>query len=489
MEDTSQLNISEGEIVGIAFGLASHKEICTASVSDCSISQSSQLSNPFLGLPLEFGKCKSCGTSELRKCEGHFGYIELPIPIYHPSHVIELKRMLMLLCLKCLKLKKTKIQLTSNGVAQRFLSCCEVNGVDLAEIDGGEISITNLLSCNGPDFVGHLRFIPERDNGAARSPGLRASPEANARLKCVYIPIVEMLAGYKKGHNAQFLRRCCLRVKCYIEADAGFNPTPSKVPEPCPAGSQLENVVFEVVDSQGIVDDSFHDDEKTGQSHLLTLKSDLINTESRHCFRHGSCTIPAIAIPPNEGAFCFTVSHSRYPELESRINVSVIQTPKSVKTEIRSPYSEGKVLLLQDSLVLNHAGDLTPFIDKDLQVLKKYAEEIGSLELNLKDLEGRKVELLQNIDELQDSLEPYHVLNGLEIMPGREEVVLQIEKRNCAAVANLFGLLHVWEKDLMDPLIGSVALLGTVCDNKLSRLSLLTFPSCSTDLCVNVVYI
>ncbi|KAJ4850803.1 hypothetical protein Tsubulata_009795 [Turnera subulata] len=255
----------------------------------------------------------------------------------------------------------------------------------------------------------------------------------------------------------------------------------SSVPEPCPAGSQLENVVFEVVDSQGVVDDAIHDDEKTGQSHLLILKSDLINTESRHSFRHGSCTIPVIAIPPNEGDFCFTVSHSRYSELESRVNVSVIQTlkavevesviqtPKSVKTEIQSPYSEGKILLLQDSSVLNHAGNLTPFIDKDLQVLMKYGEGIGSLESNLKDLEDRRVELQRNIDELQDSLEPYHVLNGLEIMPGREEVALQIEKRNRSAVANLFGLLQVREKDLMEPLIGSVALLGTVCDNKLSR--------------------
>lgn len=40
---------------------------------------------------------------------GHFGYIELPIPIYHPDHVSELKRMLSLLCLKCLKLKNRKV--------------------------------------------------------------------------------------------------------------------------------------------------------------------------------------------------------------------------------------------------------------------------------------------------------------------------------------------------------------------------------------------
>lgn len=40
---------------------------------------------------------------------GHFGYIELPVPIYHPSHVSELKRILSLVCLSCLKMKKTKV--------------------------------------------------------------------------------------------------------------------------------------------------------------------------------------------------------------------------------------------------------------------------------------------------------------------------------------------------------------------------------------------
>ncbi|CAL5329808.1 unnamed protein product [Camellia sinensis] len=47
-------------------------------------------------LPLESGKCESCGAAEPGTCEGHFGYIELPIPVNHPSHVSELKRLLSL---------------------------------------------------------------------------------------------------------------------------------------------------------------------------------------------------------------------------------------------------------------------------------------------------------------------------------------------------------------------------------------------------------
>ncbi|KAA8519096.1 hypothetical protein F0562_013352 [Nyssa sinensis] len=124
MEESPSSALLEGKITGIRFGLATRTEICTSSNSDCPINHASQLSNPFLGLPLESGKCESCGTAEPGKCEGHFGYIELPIPIYHPCHVSELKRMLSLLCLKCLKMKNRKVK--NIGLFERSLaSCCE----------------------------------------------------------------------------------------------------------------------------------------------------------------------------------------------------------------------------------------------------------------------------------------------------------------------------------------------------------------------------
>ncbi|GMP99063.1 hypothetical protein CsSME_00046696 [Camellia sinensis var. sinensis] len=45
------------------------REECTSSNSDFPISHASQLSNPFLSLPLEFGKCESCGAAEPGTCE------------------------------------------------------------------------------------------------------------------------------------------------------------------------------------------------------------------------------------------------------------------------------------------------------------------------------------------------------------------------------------------------------------------------------------
>ncbi|GMQ09162.1 hypothetical protein CsSME_00052639 [Camellia sinensis var. sinensis] len=45
------------------------REECTSSNSDFPISHASQLSNPFLSLPLESGKCESCGAAEPGTCE------------------------------------------------------------------------------------------------------------------------------------------------------------------------------------------------------------------------------------------------------------------------------------------------------------------------------------------------------------------------------------------------------------------------------------
>ncbi|KAI5394106.1 structural maintenance of chromosomes flexible hinge domain-containing protein GMI1 isoform X3 [Lathyrus oleraceus] len=149
----------------------------------------------------------------------------------------------------------------------------QVNGVDLTEIQGGEVATTNLHSCNGPEFVLQLRLSIKDDHD-----GTRGFHEANARLRFVYFPftkgkesierVLEKLTadGYIIRENFQdfsrvsirrlgrllpdarwtflpfmdfrnkrvsssrgsILKRCSLRVKCFVETDAGFKPTQSK---------------------------------------------------------------------------------------------------------------------------------------------------------------------------------------------------------------------------------------------------------------------
>ncbi|KAL5077536.1 hypothetical protein RYX36_016520 [Vicia faba] len=56
-------------------------------------------------------------------------------------------------------------------------SWAEVNGVDLTEIQGGEVATTILYSCNSPEFVLQLR-LSIKDN----HDGTRRFHEANARV-------------------------------------------------------------------------------------------------------------------------------------------------------------------------------------------------------------------------------------------------------------------------------------------------------------------
>ncbi|KAK1560819.1 hypothetical protein Q3G72_031187 [Acer saccharum] len=47
---------------------------------------------------------------------------------------------------------------TADAIRQ-FIRLFEVNGVDLAEVEGGEVAITNLHSYSGPEFVLHIQFF------------------------------------------------------------------------------------------------------------------------------------------------------------------------------------------------------------------------------------------------------------------------------------------------------------------------------------------
>lgn len=153
----------------------------------------------------------------------------------------------------------------------------QVNGIDLAGILGGEVAVTNVNSCNGPDFTLQLHLTKDASQAISSSNhGYTAPREANARLKCVYFPITKgkesidrilekmkhdgfcrtedfknfsrvsvrrlgrllpdarwgllpfMEPKHKKGESGQILKRCCYRVKCFIDTDAGFKPTTSK---------------------------------------------------------------------------------------------------------------------------------------------------------------------------------------------------------------------------------------------------------------------
>ncbi|KAB5531616.1 hypothetical protein DKX38_018286 [Salix brachista] len=251
----------------------------------------------------------------------------------------------------------------------------------------------------------------------------------------------------------------------------------SKLPEFLTAGSDLENIVFEVVDSQGDVDLRIHNEEKAGQCHSLTIKSDSFNLQDpiRYTLRHGCCTIPAIQIPPIEGSFCLIAAHSCYQELQLRVELPVMKAPIMECDEILSPYSSREVPLIRDSVSLEHTESLlTPIENNEMGLVgdkEKYGELIGNSERQLKVLNEEKTEIEEYVSGLQASMEP--TSNNSNCVLTKEEILVQIESRNHSAAAILcqcYRSLSSQEPQnhLMEGIFGLVALLGTVGTSKLS---------------------
>lgn len=96
-----------------------------------------------------------------------------------------------------------------------------------------------------------------------------------------------------------------------------------QIPKVCAAGSHLEDIVFEVINSAGEVDEDIHDEEENGHSHTLLIRQDSMRGEDnvKYSFNHGRCIVHSIPLSKNEGLFCFVASHSRFHELQTSIEV------------------------------------------------------------------------------------------------------------------------------------------------------------------------
>ncbi|KAJ9172218.1 hypothetical protein P3X46_015483 [Hevea brasiliensis] len=263
----------------------------------------------------------------------------------------------------------------------------------------------------------------------------------------------------------------------------------SKVPEYLTAGSLLENLVFEVVNSEGDVDKTIHDQDKCSQSHTLTIKSDSFKSEDcvRYAFRHGRCTVPVVPLPAIEGNYCLDVAHTFYPELRLSFNVSVLEARNVEYDEVQSPCSHGKLLLLQDSSLQKNVGNTASFdnagnlmqsivnLEKGLEEeIFKYGERIGFCENQLKELNELKADHEQGLSELEASTE-LQLFNNVNYLSAKEEITEQIKSKSHSAAATLCHLSRNFsfqetQKLFMQDIFGLVALLGTVCSSKLSRI-------------------
>ncbi|XVF53392.1 hypothetical protein PTKIN_Ptkin05aG0095700 [Pterospermum kingtungense] len=252
----------------------------------------------------------------------------------------------------------------------------------------------------------------------------------------------------------------------------------SRVPELCIAGSTLENLGFEVVDSNGTVDKTFHDDEMRGQFHTLMVKSESFKTDNsvRYAFRHGRCNITSFSLPQIEGPICLKALHSCHPELYCYVKISLVGAPKVESDEFLTPYSDGKVLFLQNSPSVknDNVGSLLSLVklkyEKELEIeVCKYGERVGKWENLLKDLDGQKTGIEHRISALQASLEP-NLKNNLDCLSTKEEMMKMIKGRGHSAASILCRLLQGPGMHVTEFVVGVVCLLGTVRTVKLSRI-------------------
>ncbi|KAM7504877.1 hypothetical protein LguiB_003781 [Lonicera macranthoides] len=284
----------------------------------------------------------------------------------------------------------------------------------------------------------------------------------------------------------------------------------SEIPMICEAGSQLENLVIEVINSDGDVDESIHDEEMHGQSHTLMIKSESMDTDDsiRYSFRCGRCTVRAVPLPKKEGIFSFVAAHSRHPELHLTIEVNIVQapsmelgnmqsqssdgsvvllqespafsTPKVEKDDVvLHQFQDGKTLLLSDSSASNDVQNLVISIQNDQQELEaeviKYGLCIGEREDKLRMLNAQKLAIEQDLYTLQASMDSINIPSNFDSLPEKEAIVEKVEGKvgsAAAVVCKLFKEIQSKEQNnyFKKSVLGVVALLGTVQNKQLSRI-------------------
>jgi len=105
--EISEDDISSGdnitEFTGVAFGMFSSREVRKISVceiNDSKLSGEGTVYDPRMGVLKNHALCVTCNKSN-DKCTGHFGHIELPVPIAHPMYPEEILMYLNCFCGEC----------------------------------------------------------------------------------------------------------------------------------------------------------------------------------------------------------------------------------------------------------------------------------------------------------------------------------------------------------------------------------------------------
>uniref|UniRef100_A0A803PUR5 Uncharacterized protein n=1 Tax=Cannabis sativa TaxID=3483 RepID=A0A803PUR5_CANSA len=133
--------------------------------------------------------------------------------------------------------------------------------------------------------IGHLDSTPVQINQAAvgvSSENLKKENLGSDYDGCVELSgLLKVTAGYGENVSLSLLSdNNKVLFKQEFQIEKRQLRIASKVPVIATAGSKLENMVFEIVNSDGIVDETFHHEDKTGGlSHMLAIMADWLHIE------------------------------------------------------------------------------------------------------------------------------------------------------------------------------------------------------------------
>ncbi|KAG9448240.1 hypothetical protein H6P81_014368 [Aristolochia fimbriata] len=277
--------------------------------------------------------------------------------------------------------------------------------------------------------------------------------------------------------------------KCFLKKEFDVQKrklrVASRVPNSCYAGSQLENIVFEIVDFNGVVDGAIH-----GPLHCLSITSDLqvMNETVQYIFQQGRCTIPVIAVPLGQEKFCFRASHSRHPELQINIEILVVQTPELEMVAVSEPGSVVGYTPLTEERGLQALGTslwtpeetnpLFSFILNDQMELEKAFEEaktcVDSCRFRLTSLNYQKEDIEKELFNLQASMSSESSCHFDDLMNSRDKIVHQVKAMVGTPAVDFCDLprsisFRQADENFKQDIVGIVALLGTVNCSRLSK--------------------
>ncbi|KAK6135231.1 hypothetical protein DH2020_031039 [Rehmannia glutinosa] len=319
-----------------------------------------------------------------------------------------------------------------------------------------------LLSVDGFSF--------QDGSGNVHSKGFNCVKKVNSS-GCVDLSnILKVSKGYGKAVSLSVISQEKVIFKLKFQTEIRKLRSEPKDFKNCEAGSQLENIVFEIINYEGKVDESIHDEEKHGQSHTLTIKSNSFDIDDsvRYSFRHGRCTIRSIPLPQTEGNFSFSASHSRYPELNLDIEVHVKKAWQENRDFTLNHEDVGNSV--SDPQDLGNLAGSALICEKDLEDDLAYCgSKLVDHHRNFEVLNASQSRIQQQISDLQASIDRDHL--NVSSMCGQEWTREQIKSRSQSAAAVICKLheevpLESRPRDIL----GVVALLGTVQSIELSRI-------------------